>query len=189
MQIPLWLFLASIFLAFSIQDMASLALRFSARSSTHIFSGLGVDIRNALPFASGSFSSSQYQSKQQPLQQKSNFSTTNTNMSTQQFMDAVRLRRSVYQLGKDIPVTDARIQELIKETILHVPSSFNTQTARVVLLVKEEHEKLWDMTKDILKAIVPADGWAATEGKLNMFKAAYGTVRPPQHFWFTPSPC
>jgi len=29
--------------------------------------------------------------------------------------------------------------------MLHVPSSFNSQTARVVLVLGDEHKKFWDM--------------------------------------------
>jgi len=57
-----------------------------------------------------------------------------------------------------------------------VPSSFNSQTTRVVLLVKEEHNKLWDIVKEVLKGVVPADAFPATEKKLEMFKGGYGTV-------------
>ncbi|KAG9230416.1 Nitroreductase-like protein [Amylocarpus encephaloides] len=105
------------------------------------------------------------------------FSTTQptAKMSTS-FLETVKSRRTIYQLSKSSPISDAKIQEIISQAILHVPSSFNSQSTRIVLLVKEEHDKLWEITKEILKAIVPADGWAATEGRLNGFKAAYGTV-------------
>lgn len=46
----------------------------------------------------------------------------------------------------------------------------------MLLLVKEEHDKLWEIVKGVLKGVVPEAGWKATEGKLERFKAAYGTV-------------
>jgi predicted oxidoreductase (fatty acid repression mutant protein) len=45
-----------------------------------------------------------------------------------------------------------------------------------VLLLKGKHEKLWDITRDVLKEIVPAEQFAKTEAKMGSFKAAYGTV-------------
>jgi predicted oxidoreductase (fatty acid repression mutant protein) len=42
--------------------------------------------------------------------------------------------------------------------------------------VKEEHDKLWEITKEVLKGIVPAENYPATEQRLNGFKAGYGTV-------------
>eukprot|EP01065_Artemidia_motanka_P030359 TRINITY_DN36380_c0_g1_i1.p1 TRINITY_DN36380_c0_g1~~TRINITY_DN36380_c0_g1_i1.p1 ORF type:complete len:212 (+),score=0.30 TRINITY_DN36380_c0_g1_i1:35-637(+) len=92
------------------------------------------------------------------------------------FLETIKNRRTIYQLSKSSPIPDSKIQEIIKEAVLHVPSSFNSQSTRVLLLVKEEHDKLWEIVKSVLKGVVPAEGWAATEGKLNGFKAAYGTV-------------
>ena len=91
-------------------------------------------------------------------------------------MDTMEKRRTYYQLNSSSPISDSRIQEIIKHAILHVPSSFNSQTERVMLLFKSEHEKLWDITKEILKPIVPPEQFSATEQKLKGFRAGYATV-------------
>lgn len=96
--------------------------------------------------------------------------------SSTQFLETIKARRTYYALKKESTIPDAKIQEIIKEVVLHVPSSFNSQTTRVILLVKEEHDKLWEIVKDVIKAIVPADAWPASEQRLNGFKAGYGTV-------------
>ena len=57
-----------------------------------------------------------------------------------------------------------------------VPSSFNMQSARVVVAMGEHHEKIWHITKETLRKIVPAEKFAPTEAKLDGFAAAYGTV-------------
>ena len=92
------------------------------------------------------------------------------------FFDAVKARRTYYGIGKDFVVADQRIQDLVQDAVLHTPSSFNSQSARVVLLLGKEHDALWDITKEALRKIVPADGFAQTEAKINSFKAGYGTV-------------
>lgn len=100
-----------------------------------------------------------------------------TNMADKMsFLDAVRYRRSVYPLTDKIPITDERVKELVTEAIKHVPSSFNSQSARLVVLLNEEHQKFWEFVKDVLKPQMPEDQFPQTEGKLNMFKAAHGTV-------------
>ena len=104
------------------------------------------------------------------------FSSTTASMSAQPFLDTMVKRRTYYALKNESPVSDARIQEIIKHAILHVPSSFNSQSSRVMLLVKAEHEKLWDITKDVLKAVIPPEQLEGTEKKLNGFRAGYGTV-------------
>ena len=40
--------------------------------------------------------------------------------------------------------------------VLHTPSAFNSQSARIVVLFGEDHKKLWDITEETLKVIVGA---------------------------------
>lgn len=93
-----------------------------------------------------------------------------------QFLNAVKTRRSVYGISKDIPVSEARIQEIVEEAVNHTPSSFNSQSSRVVVLFGEQHDKFWDLTKETLRKIVPADSFAPTEEKMGAFRSGRGTV-------------
>lgn len=93
-----------------------------------------------------------------------------------QFLDAVKKRRSVYGINKDTKVSDARIEEIIGEAVLHSPSSFNSQSGRVVVLFGEQHDKFWDITKETLRKLVPADSFAPTEEKIAAFRSGRGTV-------------
>ena len=92
-------------------------------------------------------------------------------MGADAFLEAIANRRSVYGLSKSSPISDKRIQEILASIIKNVPSSFNAQSTHVVFLAGAEHEKLWDLHKDVLKPIVPAEGWAATDGKIDMYVA------------------
>ena len=97
-------------------------------------------------------------------------------MASQQFLDIIASRRTYYQLSAKSPISDARIREIIEHALLHVPSAFNSQSVRIILLLKEEHVKLWDMIENVLKGVVPEDQFPVTEKKLSGFQAAYGTV-------------
>jgi uncharacterized protein len=92
------------------------------------------------------------------------------------FLTAVKNRRSYYGIGKDSPVSDEKIHELINEAIKYTPSAFNMQSARVVILLGQQHDKLWDLTKETLRKIVEADKFTPTEEKMNAFKSGYGSV-------------
>ncbi|BBH20505.1 nitroreductase [Paenibacillus baekrokdamisoli] len=92
------------------------------------------------------------------------------------FSTALRDRRSIYALGKELPITEDRVSEIVKEAVKYTPSSFNSQSARVVVLFNEQHNKLWDIATDILKAIVPADQFESTAQRMAGFRGAYGTV-------------
>ncbi|WP_410511574.1 nitroreductase family protein [Paenibacillus sp. BR2-3] len=92
------------------------------------------------------------------------------------FFEAVKTRRSVYAIIKESPVSDAKIQEIVEEAVLHSPTSFNSQTSRAVVLLGEQHDKLWDITTETLRKIVPAEQFEGTAQKLGSFKSGYGTV-------------
>lgn len=66
--------------------------------------------------------------------------------------------------------------ELVQEAVKHTPSSFNSQSARLVVLLGGNHDKFWDLTTNTLRAIVPADQFEPTEQKMGAFKSGYGTV-------------
>jgi hypothetical protein len=104
------------------------------------------------------------------------FSTT-ANMSTQKtFFDAVKERRTYYQLNKEAPISDKQITDIAEKAVLHVPSSFNSQSTRLVVLLNKEHDTFWDYVLEVLKPMVPEEQFSGTQQKINGFKAAYGTV-------------
>ncbi len=96
--------------------------------------------------------------------------------TSKDFLSALRERRSIYGLSKESPISDQQIQEIIAEAIQHTPSAFNSQSTRLVLLLGEQHNKLWDITSNVLKAVVPTDQFSSTQQKLDGFRNGYGTV-------------
>jgi hypothetical protein len=107
------------------------------------------------------------------------FSTTSTTMSsTKTFIEAVKERRTIYQLNKEAPISDKQISEIAEKAILHVPSSFNSQSTRLVVLLNKDHETFWDFVLEVLKPLTPEEKFPQTEQKINGFKGAYGTVSP-----------
>lgn len=99
-----------------------------------------------------------------------------TKLSANLLFQLAKQRRSYYLLTKELPIPNARVLEIVNDAALQTPSSFNNQATRVAVLFADEHTKLWDIAKDALKAILPADAYPTTEQKLNMFQAAAGTV-------------
>lgn len=92
-------------------------------------------------------------------------------------MEAAKVRRSIYALGRNVNVSDDKILDLVKDAVKYVPSAFNTQTSKVVVLLGEYQDKFWgELVMESLRKVVPAESFASTESKLNSFKAAYGTL-------------
>ncbi|MDI9479174.1 MAG: nitroreductase family protein [Bacillota bacterium] len=97
-------------------------------------------------------------------------------MAVKNFLEAIQKRRSYYGIGGEKIVSEERIEELVKEAVKYVPSAFNSQSARVVILFGENHKKLWDITEETLRKIVPEGQFASTEKKMAGFRGGYGTV-------------
>lgn len=93
-----------------------------------------------------------------------------------QFMIAVKDRRSYYGISKAFVASDERIQEIVRDAVKHTPSAFNSQSARVLVLLGAEHDAFWEITKNELRKIVPAESFAPTDEKINSFASGYGTI-------------
>ncbi|MFT9497082.1 nitroreductase family protein [Anaerosolibacter sp.] len=92
------------------------------------------------------------------------------------FSASVKDRRSIYGINKDFVVSDERILEVIHHAVKHTPSPMNSQSARVVVLLGAQHDKLWNITMETLRKIVSAEKFTRTEEKINGFGSGYGTV-------------
>jgi predicted oxidoreductase (fatty acid repression mutant protein) len=93
-----------------------------------------------------------------------------------EYRDALTKRRSVYALKAVSPVSDEVLIKRIKEVVNEAPSAFGAQAPRIVIALGDKHKKVWEITKDTLRKIVPANKFSGTEAKLNMFEAGYGTI-------------
>ena len=96
-------------------------------------------------------------------------------MST--FVSAISARRSQYALTDAAALSDSEIVDLIRSVAGEVPSAFNSQPQRAVVLFGEDHHRLWAIVHDALRAVVKDDtAFAATEQKIAGFDAAHGTI-------------
>lgn len=94
-----------------------------------------------------------------------------------QFIDLLKERRSIYALGKNVSLSNEEITDLVKQAIKESPSSFNSQTSRAVILFGDAHQKLWDITEtEVKKSIPEGQDVKPTEDKIDSFRAGYGTV-------------
>ncbi|NLZ84171.1 MAG: nitroreductase family protein [Acholeplasmataceae bacterium] len=92
------------------------------------------------------------------------------------FIESIKLRRSIYNLNNQSTISDQQLIDQIKAITQFVPSPFNIQSGRVVILLGENHHKLWNIVLETLRKIVPAANFASTENKIKSFDAGYGTI-------------
>ena len=85
-------------------------------------------------------------------------------------------RRSIYALGNELPVEPQAIVNMAERVLLHTPSAFNSQSSRLVVLFGAEHQRLWDIAEEKLRAAVGDGDFSGSKQKLDGFRAAAGTV-------------
>ena len=93
------------------------------------------------------------------------------------FLSSIHERRSVYSITNTSPIPKNKIVALIEMLLEDVPSAFNCQSARVVVLFEQAHKNFWDIVMRTLRERVPAEKFAPTEAKINSFAAGYGTIQ------------
>ncbi len=93
------------------------------------------------------------------------------------FKEAIQLRRSNYSLTNKSPVSDKEIEDLIQFAVKHVPSAYNSQSTRILLLLNEHHQMFWDLVKQEVKKVAPEAVYPNTVKKIDQsFASGYGTV-------------
>ena len=92
------------------------------------------------------------------------------------FLDQIKQRRTIYAIGKNVTLENSKIESVIQEAVKQSPSSFNSQTSRVVTLFGQSHDKFWDIVLETLRKIEPAAAFEGTSGKIASFKAGHATV-------------
>lgn len=97
-------------------------------------------------------------------------------MTSNRFLDIARKRRTQYALGRELPLDRDQVTDVIQEAMRQAPSSFNSQSSRALILHGAQSVKFWEIVKDELRRIVPADAFPTTEKKIDGFAAGAGTV-------------
>ncbi|QXW27272.1 nitroreductase family protein [Acinetobacter johnsonii] len=92
------------------------------------------------------------------------------------FLDQIKQRRTIYAIGKNVSKEQSAIEQIIQDAVRHSPSAFNSQTSRVVTLYGASHTKFWNMVREALRKVVPAEAFANTDAKINSFEAGFGTA-------------
>ena len=92
------------------------------------------------------------------------------------FLDQIKQRRTIYAIGKNVPVDHAKIEAIIKEAVKQSPSAFNSQSSRAVILFGDSHVKFWTIVLETLRKLVPEAAFEGTSTKINSFIAGAGSV-------------
>lgn len=97
-------------------------------------------------------------------------------MSANAFLDVAAIRRSQYALGKRLPQSQEEITALIRQAVKLSPSSFNSQSSRIVILYGAQHARFWEIVREALRKVVPAEDFSDTDKRIDGFSSGAGTV-------------
>ena len=89
------------------------------------------------------------------------------------FLDMLKMRRSVYALDKKLPVSKERVLEIIKDATQYVPDAFNMKSQRVLVITGDKNKDFWNGVYDVL---VRVSGENLSHDKTDSFMAGYGTI-------------
>ena len=73
------------------------------------------------------------------------------------FIEELKARRSQYALTSESPVSDQEIVKTVEDVTVQVPSAFNSQPQRAVVLFGDANQKLWNIVKETLRKVVSDD--------------------------------
>ena len=93
------------------------------------------------------------------------------------FVQAIRHRRTIYSLGPHTDLPTQKIIDMLDTVLLNIPSAFNAQSTRLVLMMGEHHLRLWEIVKERLAEIVAPEVFGRTREKIDScFAAGCGTI-------------
>jgi predicted oxidoreductase (fatty acid repression mutant protein) len=98
-------------------------------------------------------------------------------------MEAVEMRRSRYAFKPNSSLTEAglseeTVEQMVRFAVDNTPSAFNSQSARVVVLLGEHHVRLWSIVRKTLRKIIfSPEVFAHTDEKIGRsFASGCGTL-------------
>ncbi len=91
-------------------------------------------------------------------------------------LEAIKKRRTVYDIDKNIDISDEKLEEIVNECLLYAPTGFNSQSDRIILALGETHEQVWDLITEKVKERTPREDQPTALQRIEKLRAGYGTV-------------
>lgn len=92
------------------------------------------------------------------------------------YREAMEARRSIRTLSRDANVGREEVVALIEQALTWVPSGYNMQAVRLLLLTGREHQRFWNESFETLMQGKDEAARAKTRKKFDGFAGGMGTV-------------
>lgn len=93
-----------------------------------------------------------------------------------EFRQAVSQRRSEYSLDGNIDIPRSVITDMVSELAMTLPSPFNVQSHRALILFDGDHDDLWHIVRASLVEKIGEERFKASRARVDSFSAAAGTI-------------
>ena len=90
-------------------------------------------------------------------------------------LELLAKRHSFYDINNNIS-NNTNVIDIIKKAMDIYPSSFNSQEARILLLLGNKHNKLWEIIENKLTQISPIEKHKEIKEKISSFSDGFGTI-------------
>ena len=98
-------------------------------------------------------------------------------MSVETLQTIAETRRSIYMLNDQLPVSKDEVVKLVEHAVCYIPLCIQLTIKPLGSIVWWRPSKLWQITEDLLRAMVNDDEkFKSTADKMAMFKAGAGTI-------------
>lgn len=84
-------------------------------------------------------------------------------------LESLKERRTHYDINRELPIEEEKVFDLVKEATELVPDAFNMKSSRVIVVIGEKQNQLWNKVYDVFEGKVPRE-------KIDSFKNGYGTI-------------
>ncbi|TSI05157.1 nitroreductase family protein [Lysinibacillus sp. BW-2-10] len=92
------------------------------------------------------------------------------------YFEAIKNRRSIHALEDVAVITDEQVVEIVETALNHVPTAFNGQETRAVVVFGDEHKELWNRIEETAREKNGNGDFSRTEARINGFRNGHGTV-------------
>jgi hypothetical protein len=89
------------------------------------------------------------------------------------FIDMLKMRRSVYKINNQLPVFENKVIEIIEDAVKYVPDAFNMKSQRILVLFDKKHKEFWN---GVYNELVAVTGGKISRDKIDSFGAGFGTI-------------
>lgn len=91
-------------------------------------------------------------------------------------IDSMKMRRSVYHIGKNLPISEEQLLTIVQDAVQLAPSAFDSQSSRLIIVYGDENDWLWNLVWEKVKPFVTEEQQHATREKLKAFNSGSGTI-------------